>query len=746
MAKLRNIFACLVHEQPECVIDLVRNLHALDPESLILLYNGGRGSDLLSPHFPFDRYGAVVHPAPRPLEWGSLHPFALDCIEWSLHHHSFDALTIVDSDQLAVRAGYSEKLAARLPGGHNFGLLGNSAAVQKPGTRISPAATALREIELWRPFLRQFRSGEDKFVHWCFWPSTVFLADAARELACLFRTSDSLRSIMSQTRIWATEEIILPTLVSLLGFDVGVSPFSYEYVQYRAVFHPQHIGWALQRDDVYWVHPVPRCYDHPVRAKIRERWKDYAAAASLDSAPAAQPAPPPLLLTLPILERMRRIEGWLEDAEADLLIGAATKALSAFPEAASVVEVGSYCGRSTVVLGSAVQASGAAARIFAVDPHDGVVGALDRGITHSTPTLEKFRRNIAAAGLEEIVEPVVKPSFEVEWDRPICLLFIDGLHDYANVSRDFYQFERWIPTGGFVAFHDYAHYYPGVQTFVDELLATGKYCRVHLAASLMLLRKEARVEIPVAAAPVERRSAPVTAPAPAILTSDPLVSCIMPTADRRAFAVQAIRYFERQDYANRELIVIDDGASSIEDVVQSDRVRYIRLNRRRSMGDKHNLACEAARGEIILHWDDDDWMAPWRISYQAEQLRPQPAETLSGLSQLMFWDPRAASAWEYIYPPADRPWVAGGTFCYRRRFWEQRRFPDMNEGADTVFVWGLRNARVQALSNHAFYVAVIHVRNTSPKRTNTFGWRPLAVNTIENLLGGDLEFYGALAC
>src|SRR6516225_11363093 len=103
MPTIRNVFACLVHENRECVIDLVRNLHFLDPASLILLYNGGRDSRLLNDSFPFQRYGAVIHPAPRPAVWGKLHQFALDCMEWALENHSFDTLTIVDSDQLATR-------------------------------------------------------------------------------------------------------------------------------------------------------------------------------------------------------------------------------------------------------------------------------------------------------------------------------------------------------------------------------------------------------------------------------------------------------------------------------------------------------------------------------------------------------------------------------------------------------------------------------------------------------------------
>ena len=61
----------------------------------------------------------------------------------------------------------------------------------------------------------------------------------------------------------------------------------------------------------------------------------------------------PLLRTRPILERMRAIEGWLSDEEGDLLIAAAVRALDARrADRPAIVEVGSYCGRSTTVLAS----------------------------------------------------------------------------------------------------------------------------------------------------------------------------------------------------------------------------------------------------------------------------------------------------------------------------------------------------------------------------------------------------------
>src|SRR5262249_6154674 len=156
MGAIRNIFACLVHESPDCAADLVRNLHALDPASLILLYNGGRDPHLLSGQLPYERYGAVLHPWSRPAEWGHLHQFALDCMQWACANYPFDTLTIVDSDQLATRSGYSDYLGAYLKTLPRAGVLGNSSAVQMAGTCVGPAVAALQEFELWRPLLRMF--------------------------------------------------------------------------------------------------------------------------------------------------------------------------------------------------------------------------------------------------------------------------------------------------------------------------------------------------------------------------------------------------------------------------------------------------------------------------------------------------------------------------------------------------------------------------------------------------------------
>jgi len=751
MATIRNIFACLVHESAECVIDLVRNLHFLDPASVILLYNGGHTPGLLETGFPFERYGAIVHPMPRPMAWGYLHDFALDCMEFALREVPFDTLTIVDSDQLGTRPGYSDYLAAFTADHKEIGLLSSSPEVLHYTTHVGPAQRAFEEMEMWRPYVRHFGQGEEKFVHWSFWPCTVFSADAARDLTQLFATDRELRDLMARSKIWATEEVILPTLVALLGYEIAGHPCSYDYVKYRTRYTPADIDVALGREDVFWVHPIPRKYDDPLRRRIREGLGHYqistnGGSSMSDSTPTENPG---LLLSVPILNKMRKVQGWLADDEADLLIATCSRALTSLSSSAAIVEVGSFCGRSTVVLGSVVQSLRAPTKVYAVDPHDGLVGALDSGTQSLGPTLDIFRRNMDENALTPFVEAVVHRSFEVDWDKPIAFLFIDGLHDYENVSRDFHHFVPWVMAGGYIAFHDYADYYPGVKILVDEILSLQQFEKVYCVASMIVIRKIHADPITVADRDGRSTSEPeecwpdVRTRVNAEIVSSTLVSCIMPTAERRALVPQAIRHFLRQDYARRELIIVDDGSDSISDLVPNDeRIRYTRLAQRISMGAKHNMACEMARGEVIIHWDDDDWNAERRISYQLNDLMRNPQETLCGLSRVLYYDPRSQQAWEYSYPIGGRPWVLGATFCYFKKFWEQNRFPDMNEGADTVFVWNLQNAGVVAHQDHTFYVGTVHAHNTSPKRTETGGWRPLSSHDIRCLLDDeDWSFY-----
>jgi glycosyltransferase involved in cell wall biosynthesis len=215
----------------------------------------------------------------------------------------------------------------------------------------------------------------------------------------------------------------------------------------------------------------------------------------------------------------------------------------------------------------------------------------------------------------------------------------------------------------------------------------------------------------------------------------PLVSCIMPTRNRRQMVGRAIAQFLAQDYPRRELLIVDDGDDPIADLVPADPlVRYLRCDGRMRLGAKRNMACEAAAGDLIAHWDDDDWMAPWRLSYQVGELLRAGVE-LCGLERLFFYAPTADRAWEYVYAGRRRPWLAGGSFCYTRACWERRLFQPVDIGEDVRFLWGRPPISALALADTRFYVATIHDGNTSPKQTGDPQWRPLPPAAVRGLMG-----------
>jgi predicted O-methyltransferase YrrM len=485
--QLRNVYACLVHESSECVLDLVRNLRYLDRDSRIVLYDGSAGGCLLDGRLPWSRWGVEICPQPRPMKWGQLHGFAVDCMRYLGSPNAFDVMTIVDSDQLALRAGYSEFISQRVGERAGLGLLSSAPERHDSSTRIPPAVTAHRERGLWRPFLRRFADGEDKFVHWTFWPSTAIMADAAAAVVDLFDNDAELRSILSASRLWATEEVLFPTLIALLGFRIERNPCSYEYVKYRSPYSTRDVDCALQRFDAYWMHPVPRRYDDPIRVRIRQSHNDYRLSGG-GTAAAVKPHRSQLW---PMMRTMRGIEGWLEDEEAELLAIAAREALGRASGPKTLVEIGSYCGKATFVLATMASMHASGARVVAIDTYDGVVGSLDRGLCRHAPTLPKLTRMLNDTDLAGWVEPRVGRAQSLRWDGPVDLLLIDGLHDYANVAQDFYAFEASLGPGALVAFHDYADYFPGVRSFVDELLSEGEWEAVAQAGSMKLLRRTA---------------------------------------------------------------------------------------------------------------------------------------------------------------------------------------------------------------------------------------------------------------
>jgi glycosyltransferase involved in cell wall biosynthesis len=188
----------------------------------------------------------------------------------------------------------------------------------------------------------------------------------------------------------------------------------------------------------------------------------------------------------------------------------------------------------------------------------------------------------------------------------------------------------------------------------------------------------------------------------------------MPTRNRRTFIPAAIETFLSQDWANKELIIVDDG-DSVRDLATHPLVRYTANGVGKVIGEKRNIACQLARGEYIVHWDDDDWYGPNRISEQVRILR-QSSRPATGYNILPFaWD-EGRRAWLY---QGTQGYACGASLCYLRSYWAGHRFEHVHIGEDNRFIKKI-GARFLSWSGNSI-VARIHGGNTCERITMLTG-------------------------
>jgi O-antigen biosynthesis protein len=200
----------------------------------------------------------------------------------------------------------------------------------------------------------------------------------------------------------------------------------------------------------------------------------------------------------------------------------------------------------------------------------------------------------------------------------------------------------------------------------------------------------------------------------------PLVSCIMPTRNRGELARQAIRMFLAQTYPNRELIVVDDGEEDLGEIGSDQGIKLERLSKAHALGAKRNIACELARGDLVAHWDDDDWYAPDRLARQVEAMID--GADACGSGSLYHLDTRTNRWFVYTYR-GTRPWVAGTTLMYRRQCWLGGGFEPVSSNEDFRFLLGLE--RVVDLRRPELCVVRLHDKNTSSRIGFGPDWRAL---------------------
>jgi predicted O-methyltransferase YrrM len=202
------------------------------------------------------------------------------------------------------------------------------------------------------------------------------------------------------------------------------------------------------------------------------------------------------------LTAFERAKGFMPREEGLALHAAATDAARL---GLPLLEIGSYCGRSTLLLADAARAAGVTA--LTVDHHRGSeeqqpgweyhdaslvdpeVGRMD--------TLPAFRRTLHAAGLEDHVVALVgrSPQVAAVWQGPLGLVFVDGGHTDEHATGDY---EGWVPhlaTGGLLVIHDvFPDPADGGQApyrIYRRALESGAFAAVSVTGSLRVLRRTA---------------------------------------------------------------------------------------------------------------------------------------------------------------------------------------------------------------------------------------------------------------
>ena len=269
-APFTHVFAVLVHERADCVFDLLRNLRFFDPDSPIVVYDGSGGGALLLDPDALAQLGAVAHPAPKRVEWSRLHVFGFDCLEYALDRFEFDAMTVVDSDQLLVRHGYTIAVREALRKKPRAGLLATPHPTNLPQNTIARPP----DLEQWEPMRDLFdHRGKQQLPIWIFWPGTVLTGAASTAIRGL-RDDPTLARVLENSRA-ATEEVVFSTLAALLGFEVAPKPWDDRFLRWRPALESREVVEALADPGCYWLHPVRRDRDDPARAYLRRASSDY---------------------------------------------------------------------------------------------------------------------------------------------------------------------------------------------------------------------------------------------------------------------------------------------------------------------------------------------------------------------------------------------------------------------------------------------------------------------------------------
>jgi predicted O-methyltransferase YrrM len=189
-----------------------------------------------------------------------------------------------------------------------------------------------------------------------------------------------------------------------------------------------------------------------------------------------------------VMETVADVDGWMTPGQASTLFDAARRC----PHDGLIVEIGSFRGRSTIVLASAAAPG---VEVVAIDPHAGN----DRGpqeidgfADEAADDHQVFLDNLARAGVADRVRHLrmFSDAALAQIDRPIDVLYIDGAHRYAPARADIRQYGGRVADGGTMLIHDSFSSIGVTSAIMRELAAGGRFRYVGRSRSMTIYRAD----------------------------------------------------------------------------------------------------------------------------------------------------------------------------------------------------------------------------------------------------------------
>ena len=187
-----------------------------------------------------------------------------------------------------------------------------------------------------------------------------------------------------------------------------------------------------------------------------------------------------------VTARVADVEGWMSPGQASTLYDAARRC----PPGGTIVEIGSFQGRSTIVLASAASPDVA---VIAIDPHAGN----DRGPQEIDGYADAaaddhavFLANLERAGVADRVRHVRKFSDDAlaDVEAPIDVLYIDGAHRYGPARADIRDWGARVTEGGTMLIHDSFSSIGVTLAILRELLLGSRFRYVGRSRSMTIYR------------------------------------------------------------------------------------------------------------------------------------------------------------------------------------------------------------------------------------------------------------------